>query len=332
MNRAHDCQPPKRATRAAAASKPAAKTTSTRASRSRTKPNLATAIPSHGPQNDAEIRSAFRLFAIAREDFNEDEADDIDDNDDEEGVIRIPDVRRCLTYVLSVLFFHQHARLTLLNKHSALNLPKPPADFFDAEQTHLSWCNFLALAQTLRETQSDSPSGSSPLSSAPDEPMDDNDNEDDGEDEDEELDAAPVKRGRKKSNPSAVAASTKTKPKKTTTAKRRARVLDDDDHEHDEDDEKRGHHRNAEEEIAHAFALFTHNRYGQGDELPEHGHARITLADLKRIARELREDVDEKVLRMMIEEANGESGRGVVERGVGRGEFEGVMRRAGVLG
>lgn len=69
-------------------------------------------------------------------------------------------------------------------------------------------------------------------------------------------------------------------------------------------------------EVEKAFALFT-----RGEERD------ITLGDLKRIALELREDVPESVLRDMVREAKG-GGLG----GVGKEEFEGVMRRAGVLG
>lgn len=54
----------------------------------------------------------------------------------------------------------------------------------------------------------------------------------------------------------------------------------------------------------------------------------ITVQTLKRVAKVLKEDVDEKVLRDMILEANGGAG---VRRGVGRGEFGEVMGRAGVL-
>jgi hydroxyacylglutathione hydrolase len=54
----------------------------------------------------------------------------------------------------------------------------------------------------------------------------------------------------------------------------------------------------------------------------------ITIAHLRRVARELKEDVSEEVLRDMILEANGGSS---VARGVKRDEFEGVMRRAGTF-
>ncbi|MCJ1248971.1 hypothetical protein MMC30_006192 [Trapelia coarctata] len=79
------------------------------------------------------------------------------------------------------------------------------------------------------------------------------------------------------------------------------------------------------EEIDEAFQLFL-GRKGKGRE----GEVRITVGDLKRIARELKleNEVGEAALRDMINEANGEEGAG---KGVGRGEFEGVMRRAGVF-
>jgi hypothetical protein len=49
---------------------------------------------------------------------------------------------------------------------------------------------------------------------------------------------------------------------------------------------------------------------------------------LKRVARELKEDVPDQILRDMLLEANGGSGVG---RGVEIKDFEGVMRRAGVF-
>lgn len=72
-------------------------------------------------------------------------------------------------------------------------------------------------------------------------------------------------------------------------------------------------------EVDDAFRLFT----GAADGTD----GRITLAHLKRVAAVLKEEVDEAVLRDMILEANGGAGVGT---GVGREEFEGVMRRAGV--
>lgn len=70
------------------------------------------------------------------------------------------------------------------------------------------------------------------------------------------------------------------------------------------------------EEVVKAFNLFT-----KGQERD------IQLQDLRRVAKELREDVPENVLRDMLREATG----GQVS-GVGLEEFEGVMRRAGVFG
>ena len=72
------------------------------------------------------------------------------------------------------------------------------------------------------------------------------------------------------------------------------------------------------EEVETAFRLFT----------GKSGEDRITIATLRRVARELKENVDEQVLKDMIMEAN--SGEGV-GKGVGMTEFEGVMRRAGMF-
>ena len=92
-------------------------------------------------------------------------------------------------------------------------------------------------------------------------------------------------------------------------------------------------------EIDHAFALFTHSlplsaEAAKGNGKGPVGRTSITLADLKRVARELREDVDEKTLKLMIAEANGghESHGASWEQGVCREEFENVMKRAGVFG
>lgn len=71
------------------------------------------------------------------------------------------------------------------------------------------------------------------------------------------------------------------------------------------------------QEVDEAFSLFTSG----GSE------NKITLATLKRVARSLKEDVDEGLLRDMILEANGGTGVG---RGVEKDEFENVLRRAGV--
>ncbi|KAL4930958.1 EF-hand superfamily Ca2+-modulated protein [Aspergillus undulatus] len=70
-------------------------------------------------------------------------------------------------------------------------------------------------------------------------------------------------------------------------------------------------------EVDAAYQLFT--RGGDGP---------ITLGHLRRIARELKEDVDEKLLRDMILEANG---GGSVNEGVSLEQFHEVMLRAGVF-
>ncbi|KAI4126859.1 MAG: hypothetical protein LQ338_003532 [Usnochroma carphineum] len=85
-----------------------------------------------------------------------------------------------------------------------------------------------------------------------------------------------------------------------------------------------------QDEIDEAFRLFL----GEGRGRREGGEGSgaeedvITMSTLKRVAAVLKEDVDEKVLRDMILEANGGKG---VRVGVGRAEFGEVMRRAGVL-
>lgn len=84
-------------------------------------------------------------------------------------------------------------------------------------------------------------------------------------------------------------------------------------HAREDDDEA----KNAE--VDDAFRLFV-GPEGMGED-------KITLANLKRVAAVLKQEVDEGVLKDMILEANGGAGVG---KGVGRGEFEGVMRRAGV--
>ena len=71
------------------------------------------------------------------------------------------------------------------------------------------------------------------------------------------------------------------------------------------------------DEVAAAFLLFTRG-----------GSERISLQTLKRVARELKENVDEQLLKDMITEANGGAGVGA---GVSMEEFEEVMRRAGVF-
>ena len=70
------------------------------------------------------------------------------------------------------------------------------------------------------------------------------------------------------------------------------------------------------DEVVKAYSLFTK---GQERE--------INLNDLRRVAKELRENVPDNVLRDMIREATG-GGLG----SVGMEDFEGVMRRAGVFG
>lgn len=76
-------------------------------------------------------------------------------------------------------------------------------------------------------------------------------------------------------------------------------------------------------EVDEAFGLFTGVDEDGAPLVPV-----ITTAHLRRVANLLKEEVDDELLRDMILEANGGAG---VARGVRKGEFEKVMKRAGVL-
>ena len=71
------------------------------------------------------------------------------------------------------------------------------------------------------------------------------------------------------------------------------------------------------EEVEAAFKLFT-----RGSDGP------INIVHLRRVAKELKEDVSDEMLRNMIAEANGGAG---MSSGVGLADFESVMTRAGVF-
>lgn len=71
------------------------------------------------------------------------------------------------------------------------------------------------------------------------------------------------------------------------------------------------------EEVATAYRLFT-----KGTDGP------ISIAHLKRVARELKEDVSDDMLRNMVLEANGGAG---LSKGVTVADFESIMVRAGVF-
>ncbi|KAK1729941.1 beta-lactamase-like protein [Colletotrichum acutatum] len=94
--------------------------------------------------------------------------------------------------------------------------------------------------------------------------------------------------------------------------------------------EERGGGEARRREVEEAFGLFTGAGAGAGGSSASASAGQrdvITIADLKRVAAVLREDVKDEVLRDMILEANGGAGVG---KGVRRDEFEEVMRRAGV--
>lgn len=78
-------------------------------------------------------------------------------------------------------------------------------------------------------------------------------------------------------------------------------------------------------EVDEAFSLFSGSGAlgGSGGG----GGPAITMAQLRRVAATLKEEVGDDVLRDMILEANGGAGVG---KGVNKDEFESVMRRAGV--
>ena len=71
------------------------------------------------------------------------------------------------------------------------------------------------------------------------------------------------------------------------------------------------------EEVEAAYKLFTRGADGP-----------INIHHLRRVAKELRENISDEILRNMILEANGGAG---VNRGVGIEDFQGVMTRAGVF-
>lgn len=72
-----------------------------------------------------------------------------------------------------------------------------------------------------------------------------------------------------------------------------------------------------QEEVSDAFRLFTRGADGP-----------ITVHHLRRIAKELKEEVSDEMLRNMILEANGGAG---VSRGVSLEDFHNVMTRAGIF-
>ncbi|APA08058.1 hypothetical protein SS1G_00296 [Sclerotinia sclerotiorum 1980 UF-70] len=80
-------------------------------------------------------------------------------------------------------------------------------------------------------------------------------------------------------------------------------------------------------DVDDAFRLFTNAGQKRGGSGGGGDMGRITMATLKRVAKILKEDVDEDLLASMLLEANGGKGVG---QGVERDEFEAVMRRAGM--
>jgi Ca2+-binding EF-hand superfamily protein len=88
----------------------------------------------------------------------------------------------------------------------------------------------------------------------------------------------------------------------------------------DEDEDEDFQAESNAEEVSAAYRLFTHGGAGP-----------ITVAHLRRVAKELREDVPDDVLKDMILEANGGvKGKGRDIGGVSLEDFESVMKRAGL--
>lgn len=90
-----------------------------------------------------------------------------------------------------------------------------------------------------------------------------------------------------------------------------------DEDEGDGDSEDDEHAEAHEAEVDEAFKLFTN-----GQNRP------ITVSDLRQVARTLKEDVDEGILRAMILEANGNKG---VSSGVSKEDFADLGARAGAF-
>lgn len=110
----------------------------------------------------------------------------------------------------------------------------------------------------------------------------------------------------------------------------------DDDYNYDDDDDEdddyvSGRRGKGGREVDEAFRLFLGGGVGGGGGGDKGREEVITLGALRRVARVLKEEVSEDVLRDMILEANGGAGPAGVGKGVRRAEFEGVMRRAGVF-
>ncbi|EFE42368.1 hypothetical protein TRV_02892 [Trichophyton verrucosum HKI 0517] len=70
-------------------------------------------------------------------------------------------------------------------------------------------------------------------------------------------------------------------------------------------------------EVEHAYSLFTHGTEGP-----------ILMSHLRAVAKSLKEDVSEELMKDMIREANGGDG---IQSGVNIEQFKDVMKRAGVF-
>lgn len=83
-----------------------------------------------------------------------------------------------------------------------------------------------------------------------------------------------------------------------------------------------------EEEVETAFRLFMEAGEEKGRE--DKRRETITVNGLRRIAKALGENIKDDVIRDMVMEANGMGPEGI-GKGVGREDFEGIMRRIGML-
>lgn len=104
---------------------------------------------------------------------------------------------------------------------------------------------------------------------------------------------------------------------------------EDDGHDGQEDEDSETERMALQAHVREAFALFTRDQSVldlDDDNDTQQQHV-ISIQHLRRVAKELREEIPDATIRDMIKEANGGKSNGVVTVD----EFEDVMRRAGVF-